>query len=113
MPPRLGAPDGSRRGWIPVKSAGTALRIVNFPSFPRKRNRSQLSSRSPLMRPLLRFHVLRVLIVPLFLALAGAQGFAARLLVQPSQLALTGQDREHGLLVTLVADDGHQEDVTS
>ena len=35
-------------------------------------------------------------------------GAAGRLVVQPASLALTGLDREHGLLVTLVEPDGRQ-----
>jgi hypothetical protein len=40
-------------------------------------------------------------------------GAAGRLSVQPERLALTGLDREHGLLVTLVEPDGRQRDVTA
>ena len=50
------------------------------------------------------------------LSLAAVQARAEdgpRLLVQPERLALTGADAEHGLIVTLIAADGRQTDVTA
>jgi hypothetical protein len=42
-----------------------------------------------------------------------AWGATGRLIVQPKSLALTGLDREHGMLVTLIEPDGRQRDVTA
>ena len=54
--------------------------------------------------------VLRVLSLPL-IAVTAAHGGLLR--VQPERLDLTGANPVHGLLVTLVADDGSQTDVTA
>src|SRR4051812_111051 len=47
------------------------------------------------------------------LCTSAAWGATGRLVVQPESLALTGLDREHGLLVTLVEPEGRQRDVTA
>lgn len=53
-------------------------------------------------------------VLPLIALLWTSSSWAAgRLVVQPESLALTGLDREHGLLVTLVEPDGRQRDVTA
>ena len=55
-------------------------------------------------------HVLRIISLPFF-AISVAHG--GQLRVQPERLDLTGPNPNHGLLVTLVGDDGSQTDVTA